>query len=58
MRNRHELGEYHLELYSFSTEVLLSPEGYRKRDLTDGHRCCTGDYTMERSPTGAQKRSR
>jgi hypothetical protein len=67
MWNRHELGECrpsqesvvrslkisHLELYSFSSEVLPSPEGYGKRDLTDGRRCCTGDYTMERNLTGA-----
>jgi hypothetical protein len=48
----------HLDLYGFSLEVLPSPKGYEKRDLTDGRRCCTGDYTMERIPTGAQKTSR
>jgi hypothetical protein len=72
MQNCHEYGECrpsqesvihslkigHLELYSFSSDVLLSPEGYGKRDLTDGCRCCTRDYTMERSPTSVQKRSR
>jgi hypothetical protein len=72
VRNRHELGECqpskesivhslkisHLELYSFSSEVLPSPERYGKRDLTDGRRGCTGDYAMERSLTSAQKRSR
>jgi hypothetical protein len=70
--NRHELGECrlsqesivrslkisHLELYGFSSKVLPNPEGYRKRDLTDGCRCYTGDYTMERGLTGVQKRSR
>jgi hypothetical protein len=72
MRNRHELGECwpshesivcglkisHLKLYIFSSELLSSPEGYGKRDLTDGCCCCTRDYTMERSSTGVQKRSR
>jgi hypothetical protein len=72
MQNRYELGKCwssqesivrnlkigDLKLYSSSLEVLPSPEGYKKRDLTDGHRCCTGDYTMERSPTSVQKRSR
>jgi hypothetical protein len=67
MQNHHELGECwpsqesivhslkigYLELYGFSSEVLLSPKGYGKRDMTDGHRCCTGDYTMQRSLTGA-----
>jgi hypothetical protein len=72
MQNRHELGECwsslesivcslkisHLEPYSFSSEILPSPKDYRKGDMTDGRHCCTGDYTMKRSPTGAQKRSR
>jgi hypothetical protein len=72
MQNRHELGECrlsqetvvrslkigHLKLYSFSLEVHLSPEGYGKRDLTDGHRYCTRDRTKERSLTSAHKRSR
>jgi hypothetical protein len=71
MWDRHELGKCqpsqesvvrclkigHLELNGFSSEVLSSPEGYGKRDLTNGCRCCTGDYTMERSPAGVQKRS-
>jgi hypothetical protein len=66
VQNYHELGECqpsqesvvhslkigNLELYSFSLEVLSSPEGYRKRDLTDGHCYCTGDYVVERSSTG------
>jgi hypothetical protein len=70
MWNCHELGECwpsqesivrslkigHLELYIFSSKVLPSPEGYGKRDLTDGRCCCTRNYTMKRSPTGAQKR--
>jgi hypothetical protein len=38
------------------------PKGYEKRDLTDGLSCYTRDYArdyaMERSLTGAQKRSR
>jgi hypothetical protein len=69
MRNRHELGECwpsqervvrslkisHLKLYIFSSEVLLSPKSYGERDLTNGHCCCTRDYTMERSLTGAQE---
>jgi hypothetical protein len=50
----HNLKISHLELYGFSLKVLPSPEGYRKRDLTDGRRCCTGDYTMERSPASVQ----
>jgi hypothetical protein len=72
MRNRHQLDEcrpsqqsvvrslkiIHLKFYSFSLEVLPSLEGYGKRDLTDGHRCYTGNYTVERSPTSGQKRSR
>jgi hypothetical protein len=72
MRNHHELGEHwpsqesvvrslkisHLELYSFSSKVLLSPEDYRKRDMTDMRRYYIGDYDMERSSTSAQKRSR
>jgi hypothetical protein len=40
----HNLKIGHLELYGFSLKVLPSPEGYRKRDLTDGRHCCTGDY--------------
>jgi hypothetical protein len=70
--NHHELGEClssqesivhslkigHLELHGFSLEVLSSPEGYRKKDLSDGHHYCTRDYAMERSLTGAQKRSK
>jgi hypothetical protein len=44
----------HLELYGFSSKVLPSPEGYMKRDLTDGRRRCTEDYTMERSPASVQ----
>jgi hypothetical protein len=61
MRNCHELGEcwpssesvahslniIHFELYIFSSEVLLSPESYRKRDLIDRHCCYPRDYTME-----------
>jgi hypothetical protein len=53
----HSLKIGHLKLYGFSLELLLSPEGYGKRDLTDGCRYCTWDYTMERSSTGALKRS-
>jgi hypothetical protein len=70
--NRHELGECrpsqegivrslkteNLKLYGFNSDVLPCPEGYMKRDLTDGCHCYTGDYTMERSPTGPHKRSR
>jgi hypothetical protein len=48
MRNLHELGECWP-----SQEVLPSPKGYGKRDLTDGHCCCTRDCTMERSSPGA-----
>jgi hypothetical protein len=72
MRNRHELGECwpsresvvrslkigHLESYIFSLEVLPSPEGYGKRDLTNGCCYCTRDHTMERSQTCEQNRSR
>jgi hypothetical protein len=54
----HSLKINHLELYIFSSKVLSSPEGYRKRDLTDGSCYCTIDYTMERSLIGAQKSSR
>jgi hypothetical protein len=67
MGNYHKLGECwpsqesivhslkigHLKLYSFSSEGLLSPEGCGKRDLSNGHRCYTMYYTMERSPTDA-----
>jgi hypothetical protein len=45
-----------LKLYSLRAEIFLSPEGYRKRDLTDRVHCCTKDYAMERSLTGAQQR--
>jgi hypothetical protein len=48
----HSLKIGHLKLYGFSSEVLPSPEGYGNRDLTDGCRRCTKDYTMERSPAG------
>jgi hypothetical protein len=72
MWDHHELGECRLsqesgvcgleigdlELYSLCTEILLSPEGYGKRYLTNGCRCCTRDYAMERGPTGMQQRSR
>jgi hypothetical protein len=54
----HSLKINHLELYIFSSKVLSSPEGYGKRDLTDGSCYCTIDYTMERSLIGAQKSSR
>jgi hypothetical protein len=71
MQNRRELGECqpsqesivrslkigHLKLYSFSSDVLPSLEGCGKRDLNEGRPCCIGDYTMEWSPTCAQKRS-
>jgi hypothetical protein len=70
MRDHHELGEFQssqekvvrglkisdLKLYSLCAEIFLSPEGYRKRDLTNGGRYCTMDYAIERSPTGAQQR--
>jgi hypothetical protein len=36
-------------------EIFLSPEGYRKSDLTDGGRCCARDYAMEGGPTGVQQ---
>jgi hypothetical protein len=45
-----------LKLYSLRVEIFLSPEGYVKRDLTNGGRCCTRDYAMERKLTGAQQR--
>jgi hypothetical protein len=70
MWDRHELGECRLsqegivrslkigglELYSLCVEFLLSPEGYRKRYLTDGCHCCTRDYATKRGPTGVQQR--
>jgi hypothetical protein len=70
MWDRHELGECRpfqenvvhsleigdLKLYSLRTEIFLSPEGYRKKDLNDEGHCCTRDYAMERSMIGAQQR--
>jgi hypothetical protein len=67
MRDRHEFGECRssqesvvrrvkiddLKLHSLYAKIVLSPKGYGKSDLTDGGCCCTRDYTMERSPTGA-----
>jgi hypothetical protein len=44
----------YLELQIFSTEAFLSPKAYGKRDLTDESRCCTRDYVVKWSPTGAQ----
>jgi hypothetical protein len=52
----HSLKIDDLKLYSLCAEIFLSPEGYRKRNLTDWGCCCTRDYAMERSPTGAQQR--
>jgi hypothetical protein len=71
MWDQHEFGECHtsqesilrsleigdLKLNSFHAEIFPSPEGYEKSNLTDGGCCCTEDYVMERSPTGAQHRS-
>jgi hypothetical protein len=70
MWDRHELGEcrpsqksvvHHLKindlkLYSLCVEIVLSPEGYGKSDVTDGSRCYTRDYALEWSPTRAQQR--
>jgi hypothetical protein len=70
MQDHHELGECwssqesdvrsleidDLKLYSIRAEIFLSPKGYGKRDLIDGGCCCTREYAMERSPTGAQQR--
>jgi hypothetical protein len=70
MCDRHELGDCwlsqesivrsleigNLKLYSLRAEIFLSPEGYGKRDMTDGGHCCTRDYAMERSLTGSQQR--
>jgi hypothetical protein len=72
MWNRHKLGQCwlsqesvvcslkigDLKPYGLRAEIFLSPEGYRKSDLADRGRCCTRDYAMERSLTGAQQRSR
>jgi hypothetical protein len=44
-----------LKLYSLRVEIFPRPEGYEKRDLTDRGCCCTRDYAMERSQTGAQQ---
>jgi hypothetical protein len=63
MWDRYELGECRpsqenvvrslkigdLKLYSLRVEIFPSPEGYVKRDLTNGGRCCTRDYAMERA---------
>jgi hypothetical protein len=70
MWDHHELGECqssqgsivcnlkigNLKVYSFHVEIFLSPEGHGENDLADGVCCCTKDYAMERSPTGAQQR--
>jgi hypothetical protein len=47
----------HLKLQVFSTEIFLSRKGHGKGNLTDGGSCCTMDYVVERSPTGARCRS-
>jgi hypothetical protein len=44
-----------LKLYCPRAEILLSPKGYGKRDLTDGEHCYPREYAMERSPTGVQQ---
>jgi hypothetical protein len=44
-----------LKLYCLCAEFFLSPKGYSKGDLADRGRCCTRDYGMEGSPTGAQQ---
>jgi hypothetical protein len=70
MLDRHEFGECRpsqesvvcslkindLKLYNLRAKIFPSPEGYEKRNLTDGGCCCTRDYAMERSPTGVQQR--
>jgi hypothetical protein len=68
MWDHHELGECQpsqesivrslkisdLKLYGLCAEIFLNPEGYGKSDLADGGCCCTRDYAMKRSSTGAQ----
>jgi hypothetical protein len=68
MRDCHELDECrppeecivcyfkigYLESYVLGVEVLLSPEGHGKRNMADGGRCCSGDYSVEGSPTRMQ----
>jgi hypothetical protein len=44
-----------LKLCGLHAEIFLSPKGYREGDLANRGRCCTGDYAMEGSPTGAQR---
>jgi hypothetical protein len=72
MQDHHEFGECRssqesvvrslkigdLKLYSLRAEIFSSPEGYGKRDMTNGGCCYTRDYAMERSSTGAQQRPR
>jgi hypothetical protein len=66
--NRHEHGECrppqesvvcyvkvgNLELQVFCMEVFMSPEGYKKSDLTDGSHYYSKDYAVEWNPTGTQ----
>jgi hypothetical protein len=44
----------YLELHVLSAKVLLSPKGHGKSDLADGGCCCSGDYSVEWSPTWMQ----
>jgi hypothetical protein len=72
VRNCHELGKCrpseervvchlevgYLKLHVLSTEVFPSLEGHEKSDLANGGCCCVGDYSVERSPTRTQCKSR
>jgi hypothetical protein len=51
-----EIGD--LKLNSLRAKIFLSLLDYKKSDLTDRGFCCTRDYAMEKSLTGAQHRPR
>jgi hypothetical protein len=53
----HYLKVGNLELQVFSMEIVLSPKGHEKSNLTNGGHYCIRDYDVEQSLTGAQCRS-
>jgi hypothetical protein len=68
VRHYHELGESkppkecivccfeigYLKLLVLGIEVFLSPKGHKKGDMANKGSCCSGDYSVEGSPSRMQ----